>query len=109
MGCGPFSGRKISSTGSYKTDTRNPNPLLFEVLRTNMVGDLLLAKVKYLGCTNYEGNKILVFQGVTEDEFKKLCELDPHFSENSKLVARFKPTEEGWLMAVGFAIMWSKI
>lgn len=106
MGCGPLSGRKISSTDSYKSDIRNPNPLLFNILRGVIVGDenyLIVAEIQYIGCTNFEGRKILVFQGITEDEFKLLSSIDPHFYEDTKLLARFPPTKTGWDYAILFA------
>lgn len=107
MGCSI--GGKISSSNSYKENPKNPNPFLYEIVKAKQLGDLIIAQIKYIGCTNFEGNKILVFQGISLYEFKKLVEIDPHFAVDSKIIARFVPTEEGWLMAVGFALTWSGI
>lgn len=95
---------KLSSGSSYKKDSRNPNPNLFEIIRGRLVGHLLIAELKYSGCTNYEGRKILVFDGYTQKEFMSLWSVDPHFCEGSKLIARFAPTEKGWDHAYKFAI-----
>lgn len=66
-----------------------------------MVGKFMIVKIYYTGCTNYEGNKILVFHGMTKKQLGKLKSIDPHFDEMSplKLVARFKPDDEGWFAA----------
>jgi hypothetical protein len=57
-------------------------------------------KVKYDDCTNFEGVKIMVFKG----QYKNRIWLDPHFAENEKApIARFKPTSEGWDMAIKLA------
>ncbi len=55
--------------------------------------------VKYRGCTNYEGNKILVFKDHYYDELKAQGLLDPHFSDSKEYIhpfARFEPTDAGW-------------
>jgi hypothetical protein len=100
---GSLFGGRVSSTDSYKKDPRNPNPLLFELKQAHKIGDFVIAAINYIGCTNYEGNKILVFKGLSEDEFMNLKEIDPHFTEGSKLVARFEPTKSGMEMALYFA------
>ena len=96
-------GGSVSSGESYKDDSRNPNPLCFTVKSFRQIGDILIARVYYPGCVNYEGNKILVWKGLRGSELLDLKEIDPHFTENSKLIARFAPTEEGLSMAINFA------
>lgn len=97
MGC--F--RKSMSSGeSYTTDSRNPNPLNYEIQWCLAQGDFLLARVKYFGCTNYEGDKLLLFFEMTEKELRALRELDPHFTEKSKLIGRFKPDAGGEALAM---------
>jgi len=68
-----------------------------------MVNGFLIAEVQYPNCTNFEGKKILVFKGMTIRELATLDELDPHFYEDSKLIARFVPTCEGMSMARSLA------
>ena len=43
MGCGPFSGRNISGRESYRQDSRNPNPFLFEIKHTHTKLVILLS------------------------------------------------------------------
>lgn len=53
--------------------------------------------VKYPEFTNYNGEKILVLSGSQPPK-----EFDPHFYENSPLIARFIPTKDGWTFAIDF-------
>jgi len=71
-------------------------------------GIYLVVKVKYLNAKHYEGNKVLVYEGVKIEELKKLIALDPHFSENKSKptpIARFEPTDQGWVNAMKFCSM----
>ena len=71
------------------------------------MGKYVIAEIRYHGCTNYEGHKILVFDSLTEEQIKLMPILDPHFSKDSphlSPIARFVPTEKGWDMAILFAI-----
>ena len=80
----------------------NPNPSNYEVLDGVEIGDYIILKINYPNCTNYEGNKILLFKC----RLKELQEqelIDPHFSNNPNYIspiARFEPTEDGWDNAV---------
>ena len=103
---GSLFGGRISSTNSYKTDSKNPNPYLFRVLLAITLQDFIVAEIQYIGCTNFEGKKILVFKGMTMAEFTEKLQIDPHFNEYSQLVARFVPTIEGWDMALQFVRSW---
>lgn len=80
----------------------NPDPKNFEIQDTVMINGFLIVLVNYPDCTNFEGNKILVYKNTTLTSLVKQGSLDPHFSSNSKFhspVARFEPTLEGWYMA----------
>jgi hypothetical protein len=77
----------------------NPNPLHFSIVKSKKCGDVYVTMVHYPDCTNFEGNKILV----TLSDLSRKRKVDPHFMKSSDLLARFVPTEEGWLMAIGFA------
>lgn len=89
----------------------NPNPRNFRVISHYISPKhrALVVKVLYPDCTNYEGQKILVY--ATDVTMKELLEvngniLDPHFCDNEKFispVARFEPTERGWKWAIKFA------
>ena len=75
----------------------------FNILKIEQIGDYVIAKIHYPDCTNFYGNKICVFKDATIDQIQCLSTLDPHFSGNGfSPIARFKPTEEGYAMAVCF-------
>jgi hypothetical protein len=83
----------------------NPNPNNYTVQIIYQCGNYLVIKIKYHDSTNYEGDKILVFENCTYDDLEKQKTIDPHFSENKNFhspIARFEPTERGWDMAVSF-------
>jgi hypothetical protein len=80
----------------------NPNPNNYKIIRQEQVGDYLVVKIKYLDCTNYEGDKIMVYKCHIEDLINQ-GSIDPHFSENKNYhspIARFEPTKKGWDMAM---------
>ena len=59
--------------------------------------------INYPDCINYEGNKILVFEGINYIKLYSQGSIDPHFSNNENFhspIARFEPTDKGWSMAV---------
>jgi len=92
MGCG-----YKCSKGNYEPP--NPNPRNFSILEKIQYSKACVLMVHYPGCTTFEGRKILVFEG----KFTPYKVLDPHFNSTSNLLARFKPTKEGWQMAKDFA------
>ena len=80
----------------------NPNPERFNIIKHEQVGGYLCVLVNYPDCTNFEGNKIMVYEGVTVHQLQWQSSLDPHFSDNGNYhspIARFVPTEDGWKMA----------
>lgn len=86
----------------------NPNPNNYVILDSEQVGNNLVVRIKYPDCTNYEGEKILVFANTTLPQLVKQKAIDPHFSENKKYlspIARFVPTSKGWTLALTCANM----
>jgi hypothetical protein len=90
----------------------NPIPTRFTVLDwqyfRNRKGKLyLLVKVKYPDATNFDGIKVMLYQGFAHvDDLLNATnnELDPHFSEHGiSPIARFPPTDAGWRRALRFA------
>jgi hypothetical protein len=80
----------------------NPDPRRYKILRTMRCRQWLLLELEYLGCTNFEGRKILLFRNTTLEDLRKQVAIDPHFSDNATMispVARFIPTQDGWEMA----------
>lgn len=112
MGIGPGYKYRGCSSSPYSVPGSNPVPSNFKVVDwrhfRNRKGKVhLLVKVKYPDATNYEGVKIMVYEGF--DQVHDLLErvnykLDPHFSANRiSPIARFAPTDEGWALAIKFA------
>jgi hypothetical protein len=80
----------------------NPDPENFRIERVLQTGKLLGAMVLYPDCENFEGRKLMVFEGLDEEELRERTSLDPHFTEEGEIIARFKPDEQGWQDAVSF-------
>lgn len=96
----------VGSRSEKRVVLPNPNPKNFEVIRSITLGRCLVLKVRYPDCTNYEGNKILVYQDTKLADLFKQGSIDPHFCNNHEFkspIARFVPTDEGWRMAETFA------
>lgn len=91
----------------------NPNKYRYTVIRSERVGAGVVAVVHYPDCTNFHGNKILVYEdGEAFDAIWKRADgepqgpIDPHFlEEGMSPIARFEPTTRGWEMAQRFARM----
>jgi hypothetical protein len=101
-----FSSSSYDSTPCKSVEIKstypNPDPNNYKVLRSYEFNNKLIVEIKYLDCTNYEGNKILFYENCTLLKLLKQKSIDPHFSENKKFfspTARFEPTERGWCMA----------
>lgn len=73
-----------------------PNPLKFEIERAEVVGWYYVTLIRYPNCLNFEGKKVLILR----KDPRKMVELDPHFSEFGPVVARFEPTDAGWVFAM---------
>jgi hypothetical protein len=86
-----------------KKPTRNPDPRNFEILETKRVRNFVIARIKYPNCSNYEGEKILVFKNITVKYLRSQRIIDPHFTDKPSelpLFARFQPTQTGWNSAI---------
>jgi len=87
------------------SNNRLPNPDLknFEIQEVVSSSEFTLVKINYPDCTNYEGNKILLYKNEDFDELLKQdnVTIDPHFCKDCPSpVARFEPTERGWRMGI---------
>ncbi len=101
----------------------NPDPKNYRIVRSRSFGKasgkaikgndfisgrFILIEINYPDCTNFEGNKILVYEDVTLSRLLKQGSIDPHFTNNKKFaapIARFIPTPRGWDMGVKFCIL----
>lgn len=83
-----------------------PDPSNYRIIDSYKYKRFLLLKVNYPDSKNYEGNKILLFEYLTLDDFTALGEIDPHFFESKySPIARFEPTDKGWLIGIGLIDM----
>lgn len=83
----------------------NPNPHNYNIMDLREIGNFLIAIINYPDCRNYEGSKILVYEGISKLKLVKQSKLDPHFCENKDCIspiARFEPTSKGFEMAEKF-------
>ena len=110
MGCSPFrvsrSSYDIPVGSGAAIPANNPNPLNFMIEDHRQIRGFLLLLVHYPDCTNYEGRKILMYEGVTLADIKNQGTIDPHFSDNKQYhspIARFEPTLKGMRMAMQLA------
>lgn len=92
----------------YSTNTTieatAPNPREFSILESFQVGTTVVTWIKYPNCTNYEGNKVVVFKNTTIKNLERRKEIDPHFSsEVNSPFARFEPTLNGLKAAITLA------
>jgi hypothetical protein len=106
-------GMSLFSSSSYDnviTQPRfyDPNPLNYVILNSLEIGSFLLLKIKYPDCKNYEGVKILLYDGCTLDNLLAQKSIDPHFSDSKCFkspIARFEPTDSGWCNAKTLALL----
>lgn len=89
-----------SNAASYLTNPINPNPKNFTIVDSVSYGRYTVCLINYPNCTNFEGDKILIVKDV---DVKSLLEIDPHFTKDGFVFARFEPTDEGWVTAAKFA------
>lgn len=96
MGIGP----SYKSCYTHPTATiPNPNPLKFKVLAYSLFPPYLIVLVEYVGCTNFEGKKIMIYKNVFLTEILHAKSLDPHFQDQRfSPIVRLSPGEEGWQM-----------
>lgn len=100
MGCSFMSSSMGRATENCPAPT-DPNPVIFNIMQLQEIGNHCIIHVNYPNCINFEGDKILVMQR-SKEQVESIVKLDPHFLENNHIVARFRPTKEGWDHAVRF-------
>ena len=91
--------RKSKDIGASFLLPTDPDPTKFEIIEYKQGPKFLYVQVKYPNCTNFEGLKILVLDS-TIDEVKKLKVLEPHFLSDNKIMARFRPSTQGKILAL---------
>jgi len=100
-----------SSPSASPQPAPNPNPNNYKIEQVVMEGKMLILKIKYPDCSNFEGMKILVYDNVNLADLINQGSIDPHFSNAKNFkspIARFVPTAEGWQMALLFCQKWTE-
>jgi len=99
----------IYSAGSEPQRDGNPNKYRFWLVRRldfpKASGKVSVVEINYPDCFNHKGNKILVYNDscILDAGLKSQC-LDPHFlDDKGSPIARFEPTETGWILALSLA------
>lgn len=93
-------GLPLFSSYSTANVPGNPNPKNYIILFCEELGDFTYCEIQYPDCKNYEGIKILIFQGHVKEKVLSLKEIDPHFTEATLTpIARFSPSKNGRNMA----------
>ncbi len=93
---------------------KTPDAENYSIEKIERVGKHLVLQVQYPNCKfcAYEGNKVMVFENVSEVEVLRWRKIDPHFAdptvqrpprEAPSPVARFPASEGGFWAAVQFA------
>lgn len=82
--------------------TPNPNPYRFSIEEIWPGEKYVLLKVNYPDATTFEGNKLLLMEGISVKDILKLKSIDPHFFKGGKIIARFAPTKKGLALAKKF-------
>ena len=105
----PELSESIGNSKPSITVKRETNPDLFENFRDKSckydirkfesrvacrIRDYVVAWIWYENSPEYSSQKILVWKGMTESEYKQLEKMDPDFDPSSKLFGVFKPTKE---------------
>ena len=75
---------------------------LFTVLERKEIPPFLVARLKFSECHNFNGEKIIVWEGAEIDPIRGRVIIDPQFREGANIVAMFEPTQRGWAYALKF-------
>ena len=101
MGINPF--RSGRTTEIILQPRSSPDPDKFEIKEIAEQNRHTLIRINYPDCTNYRGEKILLYRNIRATDILGSVHLDPHFSESSIFpvpFARFRPTKKGWEMGL---------
>lgn len=85
-----------SEDSASNIQSPNPNPYLFLELNKEVIGDYSIIEALYLGCTTFDGRKLML----VKNSESIVSRLDPHLlGDGHPVIARFEPNEKGWRMA----------
>ena len=85
--------------------TNNPDPEKWSLVRHHESNGYLAMWVAYenIPSDRFEKHKVMVVKANIAD-FLKNKSLDPHFAKDGIIMARFRPTDEGWDDAVKYLL-----
>ena len=84
------------SSCSTNENAQAPDPSRWKLLVKKQYAYGYVLMVKYQGCTNFEGKKVMVYRG----QFTERTVLDPHFADGDESpLVRLKPDDYGWELA----------
>lgn len=93
-------GPKISGERDYSyLEPLEPHPEVFKIIDAREGYKYLYLEVLYPHCTNFEGRKIILMKDTTLIDVCLTKILDPHFYKENKIIARFRPDDEGRKLA----------
>lgn len=99
MGCPTLSSCRTNSSPAAVPP--NPSPDRWAYIEHVQFDRAYVLKVRYHDCTNYEGVKVMVYEG----KYRPRINLDPHFTAKSgSPIARFRPDARGWKLACVLAM-----
>jgi hypothetical protein len=88
----------------------NPDPRHFQIIAHTTIGRLTMISVVYPNCTNFKGNKILIYLDTPIKILERSKVLDPHFAEDGVApIIRLVPTPAGWRMGLEICKLLDKI
>lgn len=106
MGIGPMKSSSMHHTEIVYRDREvavpNPDPFNFEIEKYDQIGKYTAILVYYPDATSYEGYKAIVVEDKTIEEIQAEGVLDPHFSRDGFVAARFRPDTVGYSDAVSY-------
>lgn len=95
-------GNSLGRRQSNNYHPTDPRPDKFIIKSLEQIGMCVLGVVKYPHATNFEGDKILVWYQTNVNAVRQMDLIDPHFMEDNKIIARFRPTKFGMKFARQF-------
>lgn len=99
----PFGRARAYDPDAPGSTRPNPNPEVFLVKQATAIGRFVVCRVNYPDATTFEGDKVMILRDISQPGVIEARRLDPHFSEDGKVIARFRPDEEGWELALTVA------
>ena len=106
-------GGGYAAWSTERSESKTPDNTNFQIEEVEERGNFLIVKAKYPNCAKcaYEGNKVMVFEGVKVRDAIKWRILDPHFRQGGlpppintapPPVARFPASDQGWKDALSY-------